>query len=73
MFERTTSQSIGINPSEDFVAPSMALDAYPALAVWSTVESNLPYPSQWCGQSQPHGPHTWVRPDSMYASCGGHS
>lgn len=32
-----------------------------------------PYPQQWCGQSQPHAQHTWVRPDNMYANCSGHS
>jgi hypothetical protein len=35
--------------------------------------SAIPYPQQWCGQTQPHPAHVWVRPDNLYANCGGHS
>lgn len=34
------------------------------------------YRQKWCGQTQPHNPHTWVKPDGVYAlnmSCAGHT
>jgi hypothetical protein len=33
-------------------------------------------PQKWCGQTQPHNPHTWVEPSDrigLYISCAGHS
>lgn len=37
--------------------------------------SNVP-PQGWCGQTQPHAPHVWVKQTStgmgLYYECGGH-
>lgn len=39
-------------------------------ATFSTWYS-VPPAQQYCGQVQPHGPHTWVNGSNMYANCAG--
>lgn len=35
--------------------------------------TTTPLSQRWCGQEQPHPPHTWVTEHFTYASCSGHA
>lgn len=85
-FRRKTAAVVGIEPSDQYVAPQMALDKLTVTQKGTdntaTVDPSEIPPKQdtnpdWCGQSQPHNPHTWA-PRNMslpviYRDCAGHS